>query len=276
MTGSEIQPSARLMWRPRADINLWASISKAVRTPSHMEYYSRLASIVLPPDDPYNPVPFPLLSGIEGSKDFRSQKVIAHEIGYRRLLTDNLSVDLALFYNDYDDLRTFEYEKLNPLFNGSYLEAYLPIENGASGHTYGLELAVAWKPTDDLKIDATYCYIEESLTDMLLTFIHESPRNQVSFRGSWRGWDDITLDFWFKYIDEFISGYPYDYAIGQYPIDSYVAGDFQASWQISDKITFSALAKNIFANGHVEGIQEYYTYPTEVDKSFFCKIVYQF
>ena len=44
----------------------------------------------------------------EPNKDFRSEKILAYELGLRQQLADNLTADIATFLNRYDDLRSNE------------------------------------------------------------------------------------------------------------------------------------------------------------------------
>ena len=105
-TGVEYEPGARLLWTPWADSSLrslssqtfWASVSRAVRTPSRAEesFTARY------PSNPASPIPV-INNGTIG---FESETLMAYEIGYRVQPFEKLSFDLAAYYNDYDDLRS--------------------------------------------------------------------------------------------------------------------------------------------------------------------------
>src|SRR5207249_7572921 len=51
-TGFEIQPSGRLLWTPHEQHSIWASVSRAVRTPSRADVDSRIISAIVPPGAP--------------------------------------------------------------------------------------------------------------------------------------------------------------------------------------------------------------------------------
>lgn len=114
-TGFEFLPNARLAWQVDETNLVWAAISRAVRTPSRID--RELVNL-------------PLLAQ---APDFRSEKLIAFEAGYRGRFIDDLSVSANVFYNVYDDLRTTE------LSEGGTLP--IRLSNGIEGSTYGLE---AW------------------------------------------------------------------------------------------------------------------------------------
>lgn len=42
------------------------------------------------------------------SEDFESEVLIAYEAGYRQVVNEKVSYDIALYYNDYDKLKTAE------------------------------------------------------------------------------------------------------------------------------------------------------------------------
>ena len=107
-TGVEYEPGARLLWTPWADSSLrslssqtfWASVSRAVRTPSRAEETFTAQY----PTDP--PLPIPVINN--GANGFQSETLMAYEIGYRVQPLEKLSLDLAAYYNDYDDLRSVQ------------------------------------------------------------------------------------------------------------------------------------------------------------------------
>ena len=99
-TGSEWQPSARLLYKPAANHSLWTSVARAVRTPSMVEDQGTIVLAVIPTD--YGVVQSNLL----GNEDFSSEELIAYEAGYRWQTSLDLSLDLSVFYNDYDDIYT--------------------------------------------------------------------------------------------------------------------------------------------------------------------------
>ena len=101
-TDSEIQPNARLLWKLHERHSAWISLSRAVRTPSRAENDVRSNSMVSAS------VPFPSLVSTFGSDGFDAEELYAYELGYRFIPSDSLSVDIALYYNNYDKLLTVE------------------------------------------------------------------------------------------------------------------------------------------------------------------------
>lgn len=86
-TGLEIQPSLRLAYLPGKVHTVWAAVSRAVRTPSRFDVEISSFQVADVPE-------------------FESEEVIAYEVGYRMQPFDKVSLSIAAFYNQYDDLRS--------------------------------------------------------------------------------------------------------------------------------------------------------------------------
>src|SRR5581483_11461618 len=138
-SGFEFQPSARLLWKVAEQHSVWASISRAVRTPTRVDEDIAVSSAP-------NPA-LPFFSRILGNKDFKPEKVIAYEAGYRMQPTERFFVDLAAFYNHYDDL-------LSADVGTPFVEApgllIIPFQfnNRFKAAVYGAELATEWRWLD--------------------------------------------------------------------------------------------------------------------------------
>ena len=127
-SGFEVQPSGRVTWTPSAQQTVWGAISRAVRTPTRIDQ-----EFVAP-----NPSTggFPLLVA---NPDFRSEILIAYELGYRVRPTERLSIDVATYYNDYTNLRSVE-----PVGAGPFP---FRLENKLEGNSYGGAIAAKWRAT---------------------------------------------------------------------------------------------------------------------------------
>ncbi len=115
-TGLEIEPSARAQWQPADNLTVWGAVSRAVRTPSRIDHDLTQATP-------------PYLGLLYGSPDFRSEKLIAYELGYRAQSTASLSTSVSAFYNVYKDVRS---TSITP-------DTILPFvfANNLAGHTWG-------------------------------------------------------------------------------------------------------------------------------------------
>ncbi|HLY11933.1 MAG TPA: TonB-dependent receptor, partial [Planctomycetota bacterium] len=101
-TGFEIEPGLRLSWRPAENHSVWFSIARAVRTPSQADDNLAYVYTNLQPTVP------PTLIRVTGNHDFESETMNALELGYRVQPLDSVTLDIATFRNQYNDLRTSE------------------------------------------------------------------------------------------------------------------------------------------------------------------------
>jgi iron complex outermembrane receptor protein len=134
-TGFEFQPSLRLAWLIDEDHTLWSALSRAVRTPSRID-----RDLFAPANPPFV---------LAGGGAFDSETLLSYEVGYRLRAQRRLSVSVATFYNDYDDLRSIERINVSA-------PAPLRIGNGLEGESYGAELTADWSISSGWQLRAGY------------------------------------------------------------------------------------------------------------------------
>lgn len=170
-TQFEVQPTVRGTWRPSERVLTWASYSRAVRTPSLEERTLSPMSVVV------------------GNDSFNSETLNAYEVGVRAEVCERAYADVALFYNDYDDLSSTVFDPMN--FNEVLF-------NGAEGHAYGIEAALDLQPTDAWKVRSGYSLIHTDVTDTLngtddpVDDYH--PRHQFNLRSYLDLGNNVELD----------------------------------------------------------------------------------
>ena len=275
-TGHEIQPNARLMWTPHEGHSVWTAVSRAVRTPSRTEHDGRLITTVLPPGSLIPLFPGPVVAGVVGDGDYDSEELLAYELGYRVQPTDQLSVDIATFYNDYRHLRTLEPGDLFPEMSPppAHLVLLSSADNNMEGETYGVEVAADWRPLDWWGLKATYTYLQIQLElgkdsgDTISESAEgESPHQQVSLRSSMDMMQDLALDCWVRYVDDLPSQ----------GMDSYITLDVRLGWKVLENVKLSVVGQNLFDDRHPEYEPEFVdTIATEVERSVYGKITWQF
>ncbi len=104
--GWQYQPNIRAIWKPSLNHRWWTSFSRASRTPSRGEVDA---------DVRFTGVPA-LQSTVvlEGNPELEPENVLSYELGYRTWPRDDFYVDVAGFYNDYDDLRLPVFKNFRP------------------------------------------------------------------------------------------------------------------------------------------------------------------
>jgi len=269
-TGHEIQPSGRLLFKATKTQTLWAAVSKAVRTPSQFEESGNITLAVVPVT-PENVMKFSL----NGSEQYYSEELIAYEAGYRWLAFANLSVDVALFYNNYDSLQT-----LGPVSPQSMTR--LNFENEMQGASYGVELASEWHPVDWGKLQFGYTYIGFDLdvdaasfsTNLAETTANSSPKHQFSLQSSINFNKDIQCNIWARYVGKLRVSK--ELLADGMQVDGYFTLDANVSWHIQDDLELMLVGQNLLTSSHLEYISETYTAPVEIERSIYGKLNYRF
>src|SRR5205807_8085996 len=103
-TSFEFEPNVRVLGTLTKQQSVWAAVSRAVRTPALTEEGLQLNAVIIPLRIPPLNSPLPVIEAIFGSPLFRSEDLLAYEVGYRVQATSSFSLDVAAFYNDYTNL----------------------------------------------------------------------------------------------------------------------------------------------------------------------------
>ncbi len=246
-SGFEVQPSVRLAWSPNYEQTLWTAISRAVRVPTRLE---RDIAIDLSGDPAENPT-----ARLLGNRDFGSEELVAYEAGYRWQPRDNLSFDLALYFNDYDELSSLEIGE--PFIDSSDGRLVFPIlnQNLTSGRSRGAELLAEWAPADNWRLSASYSHVDlelESSGDDLNRGVWidgSTPRNQVGLRSLWNVSERFELDAQYRYVSR-LRRIPVDPTGAG--VDAYSELDLRFGWMIGPGWHLSIVGQNLLNSEHVE------------------------
>ncbi|SME95314.1 TonB-dependent receptor plug domain-containing protein [Desulfovibrio gilichinskyi] len=120
----EPQSTARLLYTADED-EYWLAVSKATRVPSNWAREGRYQVN-------YNGKRYE----IDASGNLDSEELTSVEAGYRRIFSDNLKLDLSLYFNSYDKLITLNYDPDTRIATPA---------SALCGLTYGTEVALDWK-----------------------------------------------------------------------------------------------------------------------------------
>ncbi len=270
-TGLEWQPNARLLWTPDPDQTLWASVARAVRTPTRADRDVGAFSVVMPPQGAKPPVQL----GLRGNPGFDAEALWAYELGWRAQLADGFSLDLALYYNDYDDLR--EATPLPPAFYADHVDQLGRLVNGVSGHSRGVELAADWHPAPGWRVQLSYNHVVNELRpdrprspngiSLAELYNHSSPSRQLSLRAGWTPRSDLDLDLWLRAVDEVPLIGVFGTLGEPFGIDGYVALDARLAWRPNKDLELSLVGRNLLDSSHGEYADETWSVPLAVPRS---------
>jgi iron complex outermembrane receptor protein len=255
-TGFELEPNVRMRWALASNQDLWAAVSRAVRTPS------RLDTDLTEPSPPH--------TLIEGSRAFTSEVLVAYELGYRVQIGSDASASVSTFFNDYDRLRSLS---LTPV-------TVLPLvyENHLVGRTYGAELSGSYEVFDWWRLRAGYDLLEEHIsvragqTDFYNALNETSdPKYQFSIRSSVDLSSRLALDTDLRFVDTLrdnngpvVDAVPSYYELGA-----------RLAWRVSRNLELSVVGQNLLHPYHAEygpsgPARE------EVQRTIFAKAAWQF
>jgi iron complex outermembrane receptor protein len=279
--GTAVLPNMRVQFAATQHSSIWAAVARGERRPSRAERDISLPNLIgpIPPGVGGNTYPLPITFGVVGDSNFGSEKLIAYESGFRWQPHSTLSFDLAIFYNDYRQLRGGR--DLDPtclpsgasitqnpacFFTASGIRLLRSLTNQSSGDTFGGELVARWTPSANWRLTGTYSHITKQLeavepNDPAVLFGQGQDaeneyaiRSTVSFGPHW-DWDLFT-----QHRDKIpLAG-----------IDSYTRVDTRIAWRPALDIELSLAGKNLLKPSHTEALSEFLDLmPVEIRRSIY-------
>jgi iron complex outermembrane recepter protein len=258
-TGFEIQPSAKLTLFPSRNQTIWASVSRAVRTPTRGESDLNL-----------------LGGNQKGSSNYEAENIIAYEAGYRIKPSRNSLIDIATFYNEYNNLRTFECDNVSCSLS--------TIGNLGKGKSFGAEITAKLQAMDNWRLEAGYDFLkidlktkigsnDRSATARLTNVEGQSPEGQFRLRSNFNITPKIEFDNIFYYVDALpLSGS----TNGVNGVPSYFRLDTRVGYLVNSNIDLSVGVQNITDKRHQEFDKGLAANETEVGRTVYFKTVVRF
>ena len=250
-TGAEFLPNVRLRLHPGPRQTAWAAVSRAMRLPTRFDEDLRLV------------VPSTGAVFLRGSDDFEPETVIAYEGGYRIVPHSRIALDAAVFFNDYDRLRSQEL-RFEPT-------PVVVLENLLNARTRGVEVAATVHPAGSWRLHGSYAYIHESFTvDDGST--HRtggtSEANDPSHLFSARSFLDLPHNLALDAIFRFVSKRPDPVA------ESYAELDLRLGWVVRPGWELSLVGQNLLHERHAELFSP--STPTMFPRSAFLRSAWTF
>lgn len=263
-TGFEVQPSIRLSQVLTDQQMVWASVARAVRTPSRVEDDVALGITV-----PFGPGFVP--SVINGTRLVESEDMLAYEIGYRAAPMTNLTIELSAFYNQYSDLRAIE-------FNGATFGG----GNRHEGESYGFELAPVITLTDWWQLRPSYALLQMDLraaqpsNDALsLREEDQSPEHTITLNSRMTFDNNLDLDLTARYVDQIFVSRANNGAGASIP--SYWALDARVGWRPREGLELAVVGQALLDDKRQEFAPTFVsTRAAEVQHSVFGSITCKF
>ena len=201
-----------------------------------------------------------------GNSELSSETMWAFELGYRAQVTRKLSLDTALFFDQYDSVIAVESRPVvGPTAVGFLLPS--PFYNDLSGPNYGGEVAFTWAPVKIWQLRGAYSLLLSNLgvnfeniaaaerpllKSQAIAFARNSPRNQVDLRSEWTLPHRVSFDLIGRFVDE-LSGFDINNVPGiQDRIPSYFSLDTRVAWCPRKNFQLELVGQNLLQDHHLE------------------------
>jgi len=253
-TGFAFMPSVRVAVTPTASQTVWASISRAIRTPSVVEAASRINSGLIGTAGG-----LPIVLSVFGTSNTDNENSLSYEAGYRASLTKNLTVDVTAYYSAYTNQETSAPGAI--VFESTPAPAHLllplTISNLSEGESHGFEAYATWKPIDRWTISPGYSFerihmhAEPSSLDTTSAGAAEgsTPVNSGQIRSHFRVSRNLSWDTSAYFVGRLI----------QPAIRSFVRLDTGLTWQVKERFSISVFGQNLLQPNHAEFIDTNHT-----------------
>lgn len=221
-TGLQLLPSLRLAFQPGEKTLFWASVSRAVRTPSRIDRDLTAPAI------------------LAKAPDFASEKLTAFEAGYRGQPTPATALSVSLFYNRYVDLRSAKFIG-NPF--------PLQLANDLRGATMGLEAQVTqqllpwWRVTGSAMWLHKKFEVRPGQTDLTAgASLGQDSDYQFSLRSQMNLPLGITFDTGLRAVD----------GLDEPKIHGYVEADARLALKVGNHAELFVAGENLLHDWHYE------------------------
>jgi iron complex outermembrane receptor protein len=242
-SGVEIQPSARLMWTPRAGEGAFLAVTRAVRTPSRDEQDFERTALLNPS--------VPQFLRLVPNDDFTSEKLVAYEAGYRLRPALPLYVSAAAFVHHVTDILSTEPKEpfVETIPPPSRLILPIVFANGLHGNTHGLEVTADLRPAPWLRWSGGWSWLRVQLTrdadsrDLSQELRGEalSPRHQMQ--------SHVAADLGNRWEADWLLRY-----VGALPgaVPAYATSDVRIGLHLRPDVELSVIGRNLHEGSHPE------------------------
>jgi iron complex outermembrane recepter protein len=243
-SGFEWQPSARLVWMPRAQETVIASVTRAVRTPSRVETDYTTMSVVSPAT--------PTFVRLLPDPAFMPEELVAYELGYRLRPIASLYVTVSGFHNQLNHMLSTDL--LTPFVEQTPAPAHLilPVTFGNTLHgtSDGGELTADIRLTPWWRWTANYSYVHVSVSrdpgsaDVSQEHHYEtaSPAHQVQVQTSLDLPRQLQLDWTIRHISALQAG----------PVPAYTTSNVRVAWRVRSDLELAVVGQDLTQAHHLE------------------------
>ena len=258
-TGFEYQPQFRAVWTPAHSHTIWMAVSRAVRTPAR---YESDTDVTLPEGSVGG---LPLYLEIVGNPNLQSEVLHAYEAGYRFQPAETLALDLALFYNDYPNVVSWNG---TVVFDPNMVVNKFQATNQAAAQTHGAELSARWRPFHRWMLSPGVTELRGSPIAARV-----SPRHEFNLQSRLDLPHRIEFDTSFYHNSPlFLAAVP-PFMFGG-SVDSVNRVDVGLAWHATPQWTLAIWGRNLQADQHLESLDSFVSPPGEIPRALVFKLTW--
>jgi iron complex outermembrane receptor protein len=271
-TGFAVMPSVRVTFSPSAHHMAWAAVSRAVSSPTATDTSIRLNFGSSP-----GPGGTPILSSLLGNPRFQNEDLLAYEMGYRTTVSTRLSVDVAAFYNDYDNQQTIEpaaefLETTPPPVHFVMPSTY---ENLMQGESHGFEITANWKLTKRWTISPAYDFerfhMHVSTASKDTGTVPDTEGNDPHINARLRSHVDLSNTLAWDTSAYFVDRITFQ------GVPSYTRLDTGLSWRCREGLSLSLVGQNLIRDHHIEFVESTLNAESSsIKRSTYAKVTWRF
>jgi iron complex outermembrane receptor protein len=246
-TGWELLPSGRIAWTATSHSLAWAAVSRSIRTPARFDTASQ-ANI----GGSIGPGGIPVVFRLVGNPNARNETLLAYEAGYRSTVSDQLSFDIAAYYNSYGKLTSIE--PISPFFETSpsppHLVAPVTVRTLMHGESHGVEAFATWRVNDRWTLTPAYAF--ERL------HVHPDPESRDLLSAATK--EGTVPRHWFRLGSQVSLYRGFSWHVNSTFVDrlsaqnvpGYVRLDSHITWTARENLSFSLVGQNLLKDRHTE------------------------
>ena len=272
-SGIEVQPTARALYKLNSDHSLWGAVSRAVRTPSPL---NRDVNVLLTVAPPTLLTPLPTVANVVENPNVDSEVLWAFEAGYRGNVTETLGLDIATFFNRYEDVVGLSIRNIVVGGAPPAVNVTQQFDNNIAAESFGGEISFDFRPDTRTRLRAGYSFtrFNAHATDgtpaeqALVGLIEDNhPEHQIFAHLSHKLADDLDISLIGRLVDHVPNT-----GVGSY-------GEFTAhlAWRPVEGVELSLTGQNLLHDKRQEYATEFPSgVSSKVERSVYAKVSVDF
>jgi iron complex outermembrane receptor protein len=186
-----------------------------------------------------------------GNRHFKSEDVIGYELGYRRLITGRVYVDIASYWNQYSRLQSFSAPMISTTGGITYVT--VQYQNQIAGSASGFEIAPQLHLARWWRLDSSYSFLNSNFSAVgatsnisssgsVNTYEESSPKHTVVVQSKL----DLPAKFQFDQMYRSVSALPAQ------KVKAYQTMDLRLGHSLGRNLAVTLVGQNLFQPHHYE------------------------